>query len=875
MAQIDSALRRLGRWRTLTILAALLAATTGIAVLVGFQTRLITVASGLLILLSLLQTLRAEILKPRQERAERSSALRTYLAAVVRSCEQHPYVALRGKTPPLSAIYIQQRSEAQGREEHKREWNQSSLEHAIRSHGNVLVEAGPGLGKSSLLSHLAQELANAYEPGRADQLLPVRVSANVLATRKAVMGESLRAAVGADLGQALVDLPDDLFAQRPEPTSRWLVLVDALDEVINEELRTGLVRSINSLSEDPRSPYRFVVTTRPLRPRPDFSRESFATFALRPFQRPQIEAFANAWFAARDSDSGAAGLFLQRVDDSRLGDLAVVPLLLTMAALVFQRERAHELPPSRAELYERFVTLLLEDEEAERDTRQAFARRWESRHGHEGAECANRLFNERRDLLEHLATWAQDHDDPLEEEAFRYVRATPAVTPRIRRDSEWLSGEVDALLDRSSLLLWEAGTRRFLHDTLREYLVASALARLETEDAEAKARGIVERWRVGREVVLFLLGIWSKEGRDLTELLQGISTDGEDGLRFAGIAVADGARATPELRDSIIDGLVHDCTSSPEQALRVLGRFRGDARATQGVRWMVQDPNANHWSLLAAARTLGQLGLPDEGAEKLSRLARDATIEAAVRVQAAASLDELARTHEAVELLSRLGHELFPQREGLEAAEELDELGRADEAMALLSRYANEASPQVRAQAAGLLAASGRTELALPALEALLRLSADGGLEREDLLVGPLMRVGRTGDAVAVLLRIVLNARARPYGRWGAAKRLVKLGRDDELVALADDTRADAWVPVLVGLAFWRPGEADRSKELLTAYARDPRRAPKARVLCAGGLRAFADFHQGEALITEFSSDPELEAAVVEHQHAVARHLGT
>src|SRR4029453_8054269 len=98
MAQIDSALRRLGRWRTLTILAALLAATTGIAALVGFQTRLITVASALLILLSLLQTLRAEILKPRQERAERSSVLRTYLAAVVRSCEQHPYVALRGKT---------------------------------------------------------------------------------------------------------------------------------------------------------------------------------------------------------------------------------------------------------------------------------------------------------------------------------------------------------------------------------------------------------------------------------------------------------------------------------------------------------------------------------------------------------------------------------------------------------------------------------------------------------------------------------------------------------------------------------------------------------------------------------------------------------
>jgi hypothetical protein len=50
----------------------------------------------------------------------------------------------------------------------------------------------------------------------------------------------LRTAVDADLGQALVDLPSDFFAQRPERTARWLVLIDALDEVVNEELVTRL-----------------------------------------------------------------------------------------------------------------------------------------------------------------------------------------------------------------------------------------------------------------------------------------------------------------------------------------------------------------------------------------------------------------------------------------------------------------------------------------------------------------------------------------------------------------------------------------------------------------------------------------------------------
>jgi NACHT domain len=878
MAQVARALRRLGGWRTLTVLAALLAATTGIAALVGFHARLITAASGLLILLWLLQTLRVEILQPRQERAERSSVLRTYLDGVVRACEQLPYVALRGKTPPLSAIYMQQRSESDSREEPDRDGHRSSLEQAIGSEDNVVIEAGPGLGKTSLLNHLAQDLANAYEPGKAAQLLPVRVSAQALARKETLMARSLRDVVSADLRQALVDLPDDLFTRRPEPTSRWLLLIDALDEVVDVELRNALVRSINTLAEDPRSPYRFVVTTRPLLPRPDFSRESFACFRLQPFQPAQVEAFVNAWFAARDSDSGDAELFLERVGDSQLGDLATVPLLLTMAALVFERERALTLPSHRADLYERFVVLLLEDEEAERDTRQDFVRRWKQRHGREGADFADRLFSERRELLEHLALWAHEHDDPLLEEALRYVRGTTSVPDRIRRDGEWLSSEVDALLDRSSLLIWEGARRRFLHDTLREYLTASALARLEVEDAEEKAWELFKRWWQpgAREIVLFLLGIWSRDGRDLTELLQGISTAGTDELLFVGTAVAQGARVTPQLGDSLIDRLVDLSTRTDGTGLGVLGMFRGDPRVIHAVRGMTEDPQASHSLRLYAARTLGKLGLSDEGAAGLSRLARDATIQAFIRVRAASSLDDLGRTGEAVELLNLVGQELLPQLEGLQVAQELERLGRTNEATTLLPRYADEgASPPVRARAATLLAESGRIELAIPVVDALVRLAAEGQLETEDVLVGPLMLVGRTDDAVAMMLKVVRNPRVQPFLRWTTAEKLVKLGRDDDLVQSVDDRRVDAWVPALVGLAFWRAGRPDRSAQLLTDYARDATREPRPRVLCAEGLRLFVNYDAGETLIATLSEDPELAAAVGEHRYLIDRELGT
>src|SRR5580765_5955558 len=87
----------------------------------------------------------------------------------------------------------------------------------------------------------------------------------------------------------------------------------------------------------PDSNLRFLITTRPLPEINSFDPGFFAHYILRPFERKQVEAFAQNWFTQRNrTDADASERFLRQVEDSRIFDIAQIPLLLTMAAVVYE-----------------------------------------------------------------------------------------------------------------------------------------------------------------------------------------------------------------------------------------------------------------------------------------------------------------------------------------------------------------------------------------------------------------------------------------------------------------------------------------------------------------------------------------------------------
>jgi hypothetical protein len=165
------------------------------------------------------------------------------------------------------------------------------------------------------------------------------------------------------------------------------------------------------------------------------------------------------------------------------------------------------------------------------------------------------------------------------------------------------------LLQRTGLISQFGKEERFIHETFREYLAASALAR-RYRPQDDDAWNYLRRWadKEWREVILFLLGIWSEDALDqgsldVSEVLHQVSDAEDSGVVFAGTALAEGVRAQPAVEDTIVDRLItitRDLYSVREagspgvtpsnNSLPVLEALMGRERATKGLRELGTDP---------------------------------------------------------------------------------------------------------------------------------------------------------------------------------------------------------------------------------------------------------------------------------------------
>lgn len=743
---------------------------------------------------------------------------------------------------------------------------------ALDGDDHLVVTGGPGQGKSTLSLRLAADIADRWmaatgtdDAPLAEPVVPLRLTARELATHldlpfPEAVAASARAEYGALLGAPL----DARVFGAPAAGCRWLLLVDGLDEVADHAQRDRLVTILAAWASNGQSPYRVVLTTRPidgvtLAP---FQRIGAARYELQPFDDEALRHFADGWFG--DSDHGYR--FVRQIRAAYLDELVRVPLLATIAAIIFEQQGDRPLPDNRYELYESYLKYL------------------RSQH-----PVADDSFDHIRDgLLEHLGRVRLEQDTSLACAVREWTTRHAADITGDRRQE--LIGYLAAV---GPFTRGGDGDLRFLHHSFAEHLAATAKARLLPERCQPDhpdfarllhAARSEERGRHARSVLVHYTRLRPTEA---DRLLEWLHSGGPDQHLLAARLLAWHVPASVE----------------------VVSAFLVTVRA-----WAMTTQHPGDDILAQAGRATHHPGM----AEWLADLMRDEDAPWQSRVEAATALATRLRgalSPDATAWLRRsLDDTALPVTQRLAVAEALSECDSADKAAAEQGLRSVLADPDASAQdcrtAALVLASLGRSarDHAVAMLTAMLDdpwtpdddlVEAATGLveigvefhercaqtfrtvleNRTDMSAG--VQAAATGlaslghphsvEAAAALVRLISDTRLSSYARTNFAETLAELGpqhRDTAAVHLrAMMHELDSWrdSPWHLADALATVGCPVEAVELLRAVLADRGANPGARLWAARTLADQGPEHHDEAAkaLRRVADDPHADSSRV------------
>jgi formylglycine-generating enzyme required for sulfatase activity len=468
-------------------------------------------------------------LKRREKKAALDEATRNYLEVAVskkyrlldlKALDPEMYrakVRLREVYIPLRARggFRAERAVGIGREEleaRERDTAPALTKH-LASLSRLVVLGRAGSGKSTFLRYTASILADALLHGWPSQV------PEELATLKAAFdppplpiyfplrdfvpfwektlkpeektlarqGEAMLRFLEENFGRYGLDR--EFFRERLRE-GRCLIFLDGLDEV-KEDLRTTVVGVVESFVQEFPSekyderPNRYVIACRPEAFRGRTTLREFTEVTVEPLTPEQVEWFIPRWYlevmrqegeltpeGEREAEYKTRTLLQAIEAKPQVQELTANPLLLTLITIVHHR---HQLPESRAELYDECTRLLLKDWE-------------EARPGEYGRELAHILtppevpsgLDDRRYYLEPAAFWlleagraSASRREWAEEIARRLglPGKTEEVEAKLEVFLKWAVQRSNMLEER------EEGNYTFAHHrTFQEYLAARYLA---------------------------------------------------------------------------------------------------------------------------------------------------------------------------------------------------------------------------------------------------------------------------------------------------------------------------------------------------------------------------------------------------------------
>ncbi|WP_370967919.1 hypothetical protein [Amycolatopsis sp. cg9] len=382
-----------------------------------------------------------------------------------------------------------------------------SMREALDGAEHMLVTGGPGQGKSTLSLRLAADVAYQWQafdesPPLGEPVVPLRLTARELATRLELpffeaLADTVRSEYGAMLDQPLG--PDDLTGR--VVGCRWLLLVDGLDEIADTAVRDRMVSVLAARASDVTAAYRVVLTTRPIEGSTlaPFQRIGAARYELLPFDEEAFRLFAEHWFT---EFAGEAKRFVRQVRDAHLDELVRVPLLATIAAIIFEQYADRPLPDNQYELYEAYLGYLKTGHTAPP--------------GPFDGHCGR--------LLEHLGRIRLEEDTSLVTAACDWMRSEQ---PELDALADWREQLVGHLRAVGPFLL-RGDELGFLHHSFAEHLAATAKGRLLPGRFDPSNRDFVEllhaaepeeRGRYARRVLLHYTRLYPAEADRLIQYL--------------------------------------------------------------------------------------------------------------------------------------------------------------------------------------------------------------------------------------------------------------------------------------------------------------------------------------------------------------------
>ncbi|WP_185095458.1 NACHT domain-containing NTPase [Streptomyces sp. CEV 2-1] len=435
------------------------------------------------------------------------------LNAQLAAAKQAPYAIGGSLDLDLSHVYVRQQlglvdqfddadeeeeeNEAGSRlslsEEHEGHRLVTDLAEALSESEHLIIAGGPGQGKSTLTLQVVDNLAGSWlgirtsESGKAvtavtsEPLLPLRVAARSLVSQGNIPWPvAFTKAVKGELGLLLQEeISPEVFTESPHGF-RWLIIIDALDEVASPSDHQRLLGTINHWLTDRRFPHRLLITTRPLArsDRRQLSCPNTASFTLEPFDAKALQKFGNAWFT-RSRHAGGSELaqrFLAEVRRARLNEIVSIPLLATVAAVVFEDDPERPLPTRRYELYEQYLAYLFSGRSESFTEQWAIVEQYVSAVPG-GRKLAQWLCEQRYELVAHLSVISFEGRQLLLDSACNWVTdqaRRDGILPRIIPPN-WRT-IVAVAATSTGLLAHQGGDLRFLHQSFAEHLAANAHA---------------------------------------------------------------------------------------------------------------------------------------------------------------------------------------------------------------------------------------------------------------------------------------------------------------------------------------------------------------------------------------------------------------
>lgn len=382
-----------------------------------------------------------------------------------------PYWPFDPDMPKLRDVYIELSLRSRGTNRRSSDSNATSLDEALDLHRHLLITGGPGVGKSTLaiqtVARLSEKILDVGPSTENPAWIPVYIPACYLLGTGG-FNQTIVTALNRHLGLRLTNsLQESMLSKEHSDDQGWLIFTDGMDEIIDTNERQRLIGQIADRHlNDPR--FRFVFLSRSLGDGQlkSLQQPSVGRYEVAPFNRSQLEAFAEAWFGDYYEEQN----FLGEADHSGLAHVIESPLLATIAASLYEKNES-SFPTTVIDLYEEFIRSFLYDRQDRVEALERLTVRFKTLAGSSGVELADQLYTHRRDLCAYIAYRMLDGDKrPFAAIGTEWMRRTFARMPE--NIPGWKQHFESVLIDTGLVVSFGADLA-FIHRTIAEYLAAS------------------------------------------------------------------------------------------------------------------------------------------------------------------------------------------------------------------------------------------------------------------------------------------------------------------------------------------------------------------------------------------------------------------